>query len=82
MIKNLIILSSVLLIMTAIPVISYADEIKMTEQKITNEQGYAVINLEKSPAADNRQSIKNTKSWFCINVILNGKVKDNANRGN
>jgi len=74
--KNLIIILSVLLIMTAMPIISWADEIKTTEQKITNEQGYAVINLEKSPAADNRQSIKNTKSWFCINVIINGKIKD------
>lgn len=46
------------------------------QQTITNEQGYAVINLEKAPASENKQSIKNTKSWFCINIIINGKVKD------
>lgn len=48
------------------------------QQTITNEQGYAIINLEKAPASENRQSIKNTKSWFCINIIINGKVKSKA----
>ncbi len=46
------------------------------QQTINNEQGYAVINLEKAPASENKQSIKNTKSWFCINIIINGKIKD------
>lgn len=49
------------------------------QQTITNEQSYAIINLEKAPASENRQSIKNTKSWFCINIIVNGKIKDSAN---
>ena len=50
------------------------------QQTINNEQSYAVINLEKAPASENKQSIKNTKSWFCINIIINGKIKDfNAN---
>lgn len=49
------------------------------QQTITNEQSYAMLNLEKAPASENRQSIKNTKSWFCINIIVNGKIKDSAN---
>ncbi len=48
------------------------------QQTITNEQSYAIINLEKAPASENRQSIKNTKSWFCINIIINGKIKSKA----
>ena len=46
------------------------------QQTITNEQAYGIINLEKAPATENKQQIKNTKSWFCINIIINGKVKD------
>lgn len=46
------------------------------QQTITNEQAYGIINLEKAPASENKQQIKNTKSWFCVNIIINGKVKD------
>lgn len=46
------------------------------QQTVTNEQAYGVINIEKAPASENKQQIKNTKSWFCINIIVNGKVKD------
>lgn len=46
------------------------------QQTVTNEQAYGIINLEKAPATENKQQIKNTKSWFCINIIINGKVKD------
>lgn len=46
------------------------------QQTVTNEQAYGIINLEKAPATENKQTIKNTKSWFCINIIINGKVKD------
>lgn len=49
------------------------------QQTITNENGYALVNIEKAPASENKQQIKNTKSWFCINVIINGKVKDIPN---
>lgn len=52
------------------------------QQTITNEQGYALVNIEKAPASENKQSIKNTKSWFCINIIINGKVKDVSDSGN
>ena len=47
------------------------------KQNVENEQGYAVINLEKTPTSDGGQFIKNTKSWFCINIIINGKVREN-----
>lgn len=46
------------------------------QQTINNEQGYALVNIQKAPASENKQQIKNTKSWFCINIIVNGKVKD------
>ena len=46
------------------------------QQTVTNEQAYGVINIEKAPATENKQQIKNTKSWFCINIIVNGKIKD------
>lgn len=46
------------------------------QQTVTNEQAYGIINIEKAPASENKQQIKNTKSWFCINIIVNGKVKD------
>lgn len=46
------------------------------QQTVTNEQAYGVINFEKAPASENKQQIKNTKSWFCINIIINGKIKD------
>lgn len=49
------------------------------QQTVTNEQAYGIINLEKAPATENKQQIKNTKSWFCINIIINGKVKDANN---
>lgn len=49
------------------------------QQTITNEQAYGIINIEKAPASENKQQIKNTKSWFCINIIINGKVKDANN---
>lgn len=52
------------------------------QQTINNEQGYAVINLQKAPESENKQQIKNTKSWFCINIIVNGKVKDLSNSDN
>lgn len=50
------------------------------QQTVTNEQAYGIINLEKAPASENKQQIKNTKSWFCINIIINGKIKDEGNR--
>lgn len=46
------------------------------QQTITNAKTYATLNLQKAPASENKQQIKNTKSWFCINIIINGKVKD------
>lgn len=52
------------------------------QQAITNEQGYALVNIQKALASENKQQIKNTKSWFCINIIVNGKVKDKTDSGN
>lgn len=46
------------------------------QQTVTNEKAYGVVNIEKAPASENKQQIKNTKSWFCVNIIINGKVRD------
>lgn len=51
------------------------------QQAITNEQSYATVNLQKAPASENKQQIKNTKSWFCINIIINGKIKETQTEG-
>ena len=64
---------ALLLVFLALPVMAEP------QQTVTNEQAYAIINLEKAPATENKQQIKNTKSWFCINIIINGKVKDEVN---
>lgn len=65
-------------VLCSMPLSAQAVETETT-QTINNEQGYAIINLEKVPATENKQSIKNTRSWFCINIIINGKVKDTNN---
>ena len=46
------------------------------KQNVENENGYIIANFEKTPIAEGTQMIKNTKSWFCINIIINGKVKE------
>ena len=46
------------------------------KQNVENENGYVIANFEKTPTAEGTQMIKNTKSWFCINIIINGKVKE------
>lgn len=53
------------------------------QQVITNEQSYAIINSQKTDKSEDKQSIKNTKSWFCINIIFNEKSKtDNTTVSN
>lgn len=63
---------ALLLALIALPVMAEP------QQTVTNEQAYGIINIEKAPASENKQQIKNTKSWFCINIIVNGKIKDIA----
>lgn len=46
------------------------------KQNVENENGYVIANFEKTPTAEGTQMIKNTKSWFCINIIINGKFKE------
>lgn len=46
------------------------------QQTVENEKAYSVINIEKAPSSENKQMIKNTRSWFCINIVVNGKIKD------
>lgn len=47
------------------------------EQKIENQNSYVGLNVEKAdPSTDVKQSIKNERSWFLINIVINGKVKE------
>lgn len=69
-------MKKMILILSALFLVSVS-AIAEPKQEINNEQSYAVINLQKAPKNENKQSIKNTKSWFCINIIINGKIKDN-----
>lgn len=52
------------------------------QQTITSEQSYAMVNLQKAPASENKQQIKNNKSWFCVNIIINGKADNTADSDN
>ena len=49
-----------------------------TQQTIVNEQSYAQVHIQNTHTDGNKQRIKNTRSWFCVNIIVNGKIKDNA----
>lgn len=48
-----------------------ADEIQAEQAANDNR---AVIAVQKQPAKDNKQEVKN--NWFCIILQVNGKVKD------
>lgn len=51
------------------------------EQTIENQKSYVGLNVEKAdPSTDVKQSIKNERSWFLINIIVNGKVKECSNK--
>ena len=46
-------------------------------QTIENQNSYVGLNVEKTPEqADSKQKIKNERSFFNINIIVNGKVKE------
>lgn len=47
------------------------------EQKIENQNSYVGFNVEKAdPSTDVKQSIKNERSWFLINIVIHGKIKE------
>ena len=66
--RNLLILLLLLLI---------ANPIFAEENKITNDQAYGTINLQKQPQeGKQKQGITNHFTFFTINVQVNGKIKD------
>lgn len=65
--KLSIILGLLLLGSTAV----FADEIEPTQ---TANDNRAVMAVQKQPAKENKQEVKN--NWFCIILQVNGKVKD------
>ena len=42
----------------------------------TANDNRAVISIQKQPAKENKQEVKN--NWFCVVVQVNGKLKDNS----
>lgn len=48
----------------------FADEIEAAQ---TANDNRAVIAVQKQPAKENKQEVKN--NWFCIILQINGKVK-------
>lgn len=47
------------------------------EQTIENQKSYVGLNVEKAdPSTDVKQSIKNERSWFLINIVIHGKIKE------
>lgn len=54
----------------------FAEEITLPKQTIQNENAFLGANLEKAPPQQSgQQLIKNNKSFLCINIIINGKVR-------
>ena len=48
-----------------------ADEVQPTQ---TANDNRAVVTVQKQPAKENKQQVKN--NWFCIVIQVNGKIKD------
>lgn len=55
----------------------FADEIEPAQ---TANDNRAVIAVQKQPAKENKQEVKN--NWFCIILQVNGKVKDISDSDN
>lgn len=56
---------------------------EQTNQTIENKNSYLGLNFEKKPIQETgKQSIKNEKSFLFINIIINGKVPFEPNKGN
>ena len=54
-----------------------ADEVEPAQ---TANDNRAVITVQKQPAKENKQEVKN--NWFCIILQVNGKVKDLSDNNN
>ena len=51
------------------------------EQTIDNVNSKLGLNIEKAdPSTDVKQAIKNERSWFLINVVINGKIQEKVNK--
>lgn len=48
-----------------------ADEVQPAQ---TANDNRAVVTVQKQPAKENKQQVKN--NWFCIVIQVNGKIKD------
>ena len=51
------------------------------EQTIDNQNSYLGVNFEKTPdQTEGKQKIKNERSFLFINIIINGKIKENKSK--
>ena len=66
--KKLAIILSLLLFCSQIVL---ADEVQPAQ---TANDNRAVVTVQKQPAKENKQQVKN--NWFCIVIQVNGKIKD------
>lgn len=69
----------IMLLMFSIPMFCFAEELTSEpKQTIKNENSYLGINIEKQPQQkNNEQLITNKKSFLFINIVINGKIKEN-----
>ena len=50
-------------------------------QTIDNQNSYLGVNFEKTPdQTEGKQTIKNERSFLFINIIINGKIKENKSK--
>ena len=67
--KKLAILLGLLLLVSSSAV--FADDVMPAQSANDNR---AVVTVQKQPAKENKQQVKN--KWFCIVIKVNGKIKD------
>lgn len=68
----------IMLLMFSIPMFCLAEELEKPKQTVKNENTYLGINVQKQPEQEgNEQLITNKKSFLFINIVINGKVKEN-----
>lgn len=66
--KKLAILLGLLLVSSSTV---FADDVMPAQSANDNR---AVVTVQKQPAKENKQQVKN--NWFCIVIQVNGKIKD------
>jgi len=73
-----------LLIVSSIAISLYLSQASLCfaqNQTIDNQNSYLGVNFEKTPdQTEGKQTIKNERSFLFINIIINGKIKENKSK--